>query len=135
MMLFGLTNAPVVFQALVNDVLRDVINHNVFVYLDDIDILVFSETLEEHIAYIRLVLQQLLENRLYAKAEKCEFHRSTVQFLSFVVSRGRITMDPSKTKAVMSWPTPTDRRELQRFLGFSNFYRRFIRGLVLLSGH
>ena len=73
---FGLTNAPTVFQALVNDVLRDVINHNVFVYLDDI--LVFSETLEEHVAYVRLVLQRLLENRLYTKAEKCEFHRSTV---------------------------------------------------------
>ena len=122
---FGLMNAPAVFQALVNDVLRDVINHNVFVYLDDI--LVFSETLEEHVAHVRLILQRLLENRLYAKAEKCEFHRSTVQFLGFVVSRGKIAMDPSKTEAVMSWPTPTDRRELQRFLGFSNFYRRFIR--------
>ena len=123
---FGLTNAPAVFQALVNDVLRDVINLNVFVYLDDI--LVFSETREEHVAHVRLVLQRLLENRLYAKAEKCEFHRSTVQFLGFVVSRGRIAMDPSKTEAVTSWPTPTNRRELQRFLGFSNFYRRFIRG-------
>ena len=61
---FGLTNAPAVFQALVNDILRDVINHNVFVYLDDI--LVFSETLEEHIAHVRLVLQRLLENRLLA---------------------------------------------------------------------
>ena len=74
---FGLTNAPAVFQALVNDVLRDIINRNVFMYLDDIP--VFSETLEEHVAYVRLVLQRLLENRLYAKAEKCEFHRSTAQ--------------------------------------------------------
>ena len=123
---FGLTNAPAVFQALVNDVLRDVINRNVFVYLDDI--LVFSETLEEHVAYVRLVLQRLLENRLFAKAERCEFHRSTVQFLCFVVSRGKLEMDPAKTKAVVSWPTPTDRKELQRFLGFANFYRRFIRG-------
>ena len=123
---FGLTNAPAVFQALVNDILRDVINHHVFVYLNDI--LVFSETLEEHVAHVRLVLQRLLENRLYTKAEKCEFHRSTIQFLGFVVSRGKITMDPSKTEAVMSWPTPTNRRELQRFLGFSNFYLRFIRG-------
>ena len=123
---FGLTNTPAVFQALVNDVLCDIIKHNVFVYLDDI--LVFSETLEKHVAHVRLVLQRLLENRLYAKAEKCEFHRSTVQFLGFVVSRGKIAMDPSKTEAVMSWPTPTDRRELQRFLGFSSFYQRFIRG-------
>ena len=123
---FGLTNAPAVFQALVNDVLCDVINRNVFGYLDDI--LVFSETLEQHVAHVCLVLQRLLENRLYAKAEKCEFHRSTIQFLGFVVSRGKLEMDLSKTEAVMSWPTPTDRRELQRFLGFANFYRRFIRG-------
>ena len=88
---FGLTNGPAVFQALINDVLRDVINRNVFVYLDNI--LVFSETLEEHVAHVRLVLQRLLENRLYAKAGKCEFHRSTVQFLGFGVSRGRIAMD------------------------------------------
>ena len=123
---FGLRNAPAVFQALVNDVLCDVINCYVFVYLDDI--LVFSETLEEHVAYVHLVLQRLLENHLFAKAEKCEFHRSTVQFLGFVVSRGKLEMDPAKTKAVMSWPTPTNRKELQRFLGFANFYRRFIRG-------
>ena len=122
---FGLTNAPAVFQALVNDVLRDVINQNVFVYLDDI--LIFSDTLEEHIDHVRLVLQRLLENRLYAKAEKCEFHRTTVQFLGFIISRGKLEMDPAKTDAVSTWPTPTSRKELQRFLGFANFYRRFIR--------
>ena len=63
------------------------------------------------------------------KAEKCELHCSTVQFLGFVVSRGKLEMDPSKTKAVVSWPTTTDRKELQRFLGFANFYCRFIRGV------
>ena len=123
---FGLMNTPAVFQALVNDVLSDVINHNVFVYLDDI--LVFSESLKEHVAYVRLVLQRLLENCLFAKAEKCEFHRSTIQFLGFVVSRGKLEMDPVKTEAVVSWPPPTNSKELQRFLGFANFYCRFIRG-------
>ena len=97
---FGLTNVPAVFQALVNDVLHDVINHNVFVYLDDI--LVFSESLEEHVAHFRLILQHLLENHLFAKAEKSKFHRSTVQFLGFVVSRGKLEMDPAKTKAVVA---------------------------------
>ena len=126
---FGLTNAPAVFQALVNDILRDVINRYVFVYLDDI--LIFSESMGEHVTYVRLVLQRLLENRLFAKAEKCEFHRSTVQFLGFVVARGKLEMDPSKTEAVVSWPRPTNRKELQRFLGFANFYRRFIRGFSL----
>ena len=90
------------FQALVNDVLRDVINQNVFVYLDDI--LIFSDTMEEHIDHVRLVLQRLLENRLFAKAEKCEFHRTTVQFLGFIVSRGKLEMDPAKTDALRTWP-------------------------------
>ena len=115
---FGLTNAPAVFQALV---LRDVINRYVFIYLDDI--LIFSESMGEHVTHVHLVLQRLLENRLFTKAEKCEFHRSTVQFLGFVVARGKLEMDPSKT-----WPRPTNRKELQRYLGFANFYRRFIRG-------
>ena len=127
---FGLTNAPAVFQALVNDVLRDVINHNVFVYLDDI--LIFSDTLEEHVSHVRLVLQRLLENRLFTKAEKCEFHRITIQFLGFVISSGKLEMDPSKTDAVGSWPIPTNRKELQHFLGFSHFYRHFIRGFSSL---
>ena len=107
---FGLTNAPAVFQALVNDFLRDVTNQNVFVNLDDIHI--FSDTLEEHIANVRLVLQRLLENRLFAKAEKCEFHRTTIQFLGFVISRGKLEIDPTKTDAVGSWPTPMNRKEL-----------------------
>ena len=84
--------------------------------------------MEEHITQIRLVLQQLLENRLFVKAEKCKFHRSTVQFLGFVVSRGKLEMDPSKTDVFGSWPTPTNRKELQRFQGFAKFYCRFIRG-------
>ena len=98
---FGLTNAPAVFQALVNDDLREVINRYVFVYLDDI--LVFSETLEEHVAHVRLVLQRLLENRLFAKAEKCEFHRSTVQFLGFVVSRGKLEIGSWTLRRPKQW--------------------------------
>ena len=124
-MSFGLTNAATVFQALVNDVLRDIINRYIFVYLDDIPI---SESMGEHVTHVRLILQWLLENRLFAKAKKCEFHRSTVQFFGFVVARRKLEMDPSKTEAVVSWPRPTNRKELQWFLGFANFYRRFIRG-------
>ena len=93
-----------------------------------------------HHPHPSLVLQRLLENRLFAKAE---FHRSTIQFFGFVVSKGKLEMDPSKTEAVMSWPTPIDRRELQRFLGFANFYRRFYRGFsstitecqILITNH
>ena len=122
---FGLTNAPGVFQALVNDVLRDFLNRFVFVYLDDI--LIFSQNTSDHVSHVRQVLQRLLENKLYVKAEKCEFHVSTVSFLGFIVEKGQIRADPGKVRAVAEWPTPTNRKLLQRFLGFANFYRRFVK--------
>lgn len=122
---FGLTNAPAVFQALINDVLRDMINRFVFVYLDDI--LIYSRNREEHVLHVRQVLERLLKNRLFVKAEKCEFHASTVSFLGYIISQGEVCMDPAKLSAVKDWPQPENRKELQRFLGFANFYRRFIR--------
>ncbi|KAL2080706.1 hypothetical protein ACEWY4_024499 [Coilia grayii] len=128
---FGLTNAPAVFQALVNDVLRDMLNRFVFVFLDDI--LIFSKSQSEHLIHVRAVLQRLLENRLFVKAEKCEFHRNTISFLGFVVSAGTLQMDLRKIRAVVEWPRPSTRRELQRFLGFANFYRRFIRNYSMLA--
>lgn len=124
-MLFGLTNAPAVFQALVNDVLRDFINRFVFVYLDDI--LIYSKYLSEHEQHVRLVLQRLLENRLFVKGEKCEFHVQTVSFLGYIIEQGNFWPDQAKVKAVVEWPEPPNRRQLQRFLGFANFYRCFIR--------
>lgn len=121
---FGLVNAPAVFQALVNDVLRDMLNVFVFVYLDDI--LIFSPSLQMHIQHVRRVLQRLLENRLFVKAEKCAFHVSSVTFLGSVVLADGISMDPAKVRAVVEWPVPDSRVALQRFLGFANFYCRFI---------
>ncbi len=73
------------------------------------------------------MLQRLLENRLFAKVEKCQFHARSVPFLGFILSPDGIRMDPTKVKAVVDWPTPDSRRAVQRFLGFANFYRRFIR--------
>uniref|UniRef100_A0A8K9UM86 Gypsy retrotransposon integrase-like protein 1 n=1 Tax=Oncorhynchus mykiss TaxID=8022 RepID=A0A8K9UM86_ONCMY len=122
---FGLANAPAVFQALVNDVLRDMLNIFVFVYLDDI--LIFSPSLQIHVQHVRRVLQRLLENCIFVKAEKCTFHASSVTFLGSVISAEGIKMDPAKVQAVIDWPVPKSRVELQRFLGFANFYRRFIR--------
>ena len=122
---FGLTNAPSVFQALMNDILRDMLEVFVVLYLDDI--LVFSRSLEEHVQHVRMVIQRLLENRLFIKAEKCVFHSPSVEFLGLIVEDGCIRPDPRKIQAVVDWPQPTTRRQLQGFLGFANFYRRFIR--------
>ncbi len=122
---FGLTNAPAVFQALINDVLRDMINRFVFVYLDDI--LIFSPSLQVHSQHVHQVLQRLLENQLYVKVEKCIFHSDSVPFLGQIISAEGVKVDPTKVRAVSEWPVPDSRRALQRFLGFANFYRRFIR--------
>ncbi len=128
---FGLSNSPAVFQALVNDVLRDMVDQFIYVYLDDI--LIFSTSLQEHVQHVRRVLQRLLENGLFVKAEKCEFHAQSVPFLGHIVSAEGIRMDPEKIKAVVEWPSPDSRKALQRFLGFANFYRRFIRNFSQLA--
>ncbi|KAL0148088.1 hypothetical protein M9458_056628, partial [Cirrhinus mrigala] len=128
---FGLSNAPAVFQALVNDVLRDMVDQFIYVYLDDI--LIFSHSLQEHVQHVRRVLQRLLENGLYVKAEKCVFHAQSVPFLGYIVSAEGVRMDSDKVQAVVNWPTPDSRKALQRFLGFANFYRRFIRNFSQLA--
>lgn len=128
---FGLTNAPAVFQALINDVLKDFLNKFVFVYLDDI--LIFSPTLDSHQTHVKAVLQRLLENKLFIKAEKCQFHTQSTCFLGFKIGPGQIQADPEKVRAVTEWPRPTSRRLLQQFLGFANFYRRFVRDYSRLA--
>lgn len=122
---FGLVNAPAVFQAFINDVLREMLNIFVFVYLDDI--LIFSRNPQEHIQHVRQVLAQLLKHKLFVKLEKSEFHVPAVSFLGFHVSKGSLQMDPGKIRADLDWPPPASVKQVQRFLGFSNFYRRFIR--------
>ena len=123
---FGLTNAPATFQHFMNDTFRDLLDQSVVVYLDDI--LIYSADEKEHQKHVRLVLERLLSARLYAKAEKCEFHRSEIEFLGYVVSPSGIKMDPKKVSAITSWPVPQSVHDIQVFLGFANFYRRFVKG-------
>ena len=87
--------------------LRDMLNRSVFVCIDDI--LIFSRSLEEHRVHVRQVLQRLLENRLYVKAEKCDFHVSSVSFLGYIIGQGQIRMDLSKVSAVAEWTSPPTR--------------------------
>ncbi|KAK3565138.1 hypothetical protein QTP86_000246 [Hemibagrus guttatus] len=129
---FGLTNAPAVFQALINGVFQDLLGKWVIAYIDDI--LMYSASLEEHVLHVREVLSRLQHHHLYVKLEKCEFHQSTVTFLGYVVSRRGVEMDVVKVQAVTDWPAPTTVRELQRILGFANFYRRFIRNYSSVAG-
>ncbi len=121
---YGLVNAPSVFQGFMHEVLREFLHRFVIVYIDDI--LIYSRSLAEHRQHVAEVLQQLRKFQLYLKAEKCTFHQPTVQFLGYIINSGGIRMDEGKVEAISSWPLPTTIKELQRFLGFSNFYRRFI---------
>ncbi len=107
------------------------LNRWVIVYIDDV--LIYSDSYEDHVQHVRVVLQRLIANQLYAKTEKCEFHQSTVSFLGYVISSGGVAMDERKVRAVVNWPRPLSVKELQRFLGFANFYRRFIRNFSTVA--
>lgn len=100
-------------------------------YLDDI--LIFSRSVTEHERHVRQVLQHLLEKHLFVKEEKCEFHVTTVSFLGYIIEQGNLRADPAKVKAVIKWPTPSNCKQLQSFLGFANFYLCFIRDYSRLA--
>jgi Reverse transcriptase (RNA-dependent DNA polymerase) len=128
---FGLTNAPATFQRFINDVLREVLDQYCCVYLDDI--LIYSTTREEHTIHLRRVLTKLGEAGLYCKAEKCTFYQERVTFLGHVLSKEGITMDPSKIVTIRDWPELQNVKDVQSFLGFANYYRRFIKGFQRIA--
>ena len=130
-MLFGLTNAPATFQSLINSVLREYLDIFVVAYLDDI--LIYSKTEKEHEQHVKTVLKALQEYGLRLKPEKCTFHNQEVDFLGSIVTTQGIKMDQSRIQAILEWPTPTNITEVQAFLGFANFYRRFIQGYSKLT--
>ncbi|KAJ1573671.1 hypothetical protein NDA15_001334 [Ustilago hordei] len=121
---FGLANALAHFQSFINDIFQDIIGIYVVVYLDDF--LIFSDTEEAHVKHVTKVLTHLRSNRLFAKLLKCEFHTKTVKFLGYIIKPTGIEMDPEKVCTVKEWPMPESIHDIQRFLGFANFYRRFI---------
>jgi len=99
---FGLTNAPAAFQAYINKALTDLIDVCVIVYLDDI--LIFSDSEEEHVRHVNQVLQRLKEHKLWVKLAKSEFHTTSTEFLGYLVTPGGVTMDPWRVKAILEWP-------------------------------
>ncbi|MBW0576643.1 hypothetical protein O181_116358 [Austropuccinia psidii MF-1] len=122
---FWLTNAPASFQNLVNDVFYVLLDIDVVVYLDDI--IVFSKSEEEHVPHVSTVLSRLRSNNLFAKASKCLFHVSSVEYLADVVSSEGLKMDQEKVQQILNWPPPRNLKALQSFLGFANFYGRVIK--------
>ena len=107
-------------------IFRDLINTGkVSVYIDNI--IIHTQTLEEHRCITKEVLEILRTHKLYIKPEKCEIEKEKIEYLGVVVSEGKVEMDPVKTEALTNWPTPKKLKELQSFLGFCNFYRRFIK--------
>jgi hypothetical protein len=131
-MFFGLTNSPATFQNMMNDIFRDLISAgHVIVYMDDI--LIFTDDIPTHRLITRQVLQILLDNNLSLKLEKCVFEVEEVEYLGVIIAHGTMRMDPVKIEAVTSWPTPRTKKDVQQFLGFVNFYRRFIRNFARLA--
>ena len=126
---FGVTNAPSTFQRMMNSLFKEELDDFVLVYLDDI--LVFSSTLEEHIAHIRKALERLRSAKLYARLHKCAFFQRRVEYLGFDVSADGIQPSQEKVKAVVEWPKPQSVRDVRGFLGLASFYRRFIKHFSL----
>ena len=126
-MFFGLTNSLATFQMMMDDIFEDLITEGVVVvYLDDI--LIFTKTLEEHWEVVHRVLDFLWLHNLSLKLEKCEFEKTSIEYLGVVISQDSVMMDLAKVTGVLEWPTPTTKKEVQSFLGFVNFYRRFTEG-------
>jgi hypothetical protein len=130
-MSFRLTNAPTYFMYLMNKVFMEYLAKFVMVFIDDI--LIYSRSEEEHEDHLRLSLQKLREHRLYDKLSKCEFWIQQVAFLGHVISKGGISMDPSKFQDVLSWNAPTSVVDIWSFLGLARYYRRFIEGFSKIS--
>ncbi|MBW0574152.1 hypothetical protein O181_113867 [Austropuccinia psidii MF-1] len=124
-MTFGLTNAPASFQNLVNDIFQDMLDFYVVVYLDDIT--VFPKSGEEHVTHVSTVLSRLRANNPFAKASKCLFHVSNIEYLGYVVFSEGLKMDQAKVQQILNWLPPRNLKALQSFLGFANFARRFIK--------
>ncbi|GBG61026.1 hypothetical protein CBR_g18621 [Chara braunii] len=123
---FRLTNAPATFQRAMNDILRDILEQYVLVYLDDI--LIYSRTLEQHLKHLHDVLDRLRRHGFYAKLSKCRFAQHKMNFLGHYVSDQGLHMEDTKITAIAEWPVPTSSKQFRSFLGLTNYYSNFIQG-------
>jgi len=131
-MFFGMTNLPATFQAIMNEILRDMINEGkVAAFVDDV--LVGTETEEGHDEIVEEVLRRLEENDLCVKPEKCAWKIRKIRFLGVVIGPGGIEMEKEKVDGVLSWPELRNVKDVRKFLGLVNYYRRFIKDFAQVS--
>ncbi|GJU48083.1 putative reverse transcriptase domain-containing protein [Tanacetum coccineum] len=128
---FGLTNAPAVFMDLMNRVCKPYLDKFVIVFIDDI--LIYSKNKQEHEEHLKLILELLKKEELYAKFSKCEFWIPKVQFLGHVIDSKGIHVDPAKIEAIKDWASPKSPTEIRQFLGLAGYYRRFIEGFSKIA--
>ncbi|XP_047966032.1 uncharacterized protein LOC125210532 [Salvia hispanica] len=128
---FGLTNAPAVFMDLMNRIFHPYLDKFVLVFIDDV--LVYSKNEKEHEEHLRITLETLRTEKLYAKFSKCEFWLKEVNFLGHIVSAEGIRVDPAKVEAVQRWKSPSTPNEIRSFLGLARYYRRFIKGFSKIA--
>ncbi|GJZ64703.1 hypothetical protein Tco_0621124 [Tanacetum coccineum] len=128
---FGLTNAPAVFMDLMNRVCKPYLDKFVIVFIDDI--LIYSKNKDEHEKHLKIILELLKKEQLYAKFSKCDFWLESVQFLGHVINNKGVHVDPAKVEAIRNWSAPTTPTEVRQFLGLAGYYRRFIEGFSLIS--
>ena len=127
----GLANSPATFQSVMNRIFANQLHKFVVVYLDDI--MIYSNTPEEHAEHIETVLKILQDNKFYAKREKCSFNLPEVKFLGHIVGRNGLKVDPKKVEVVKDWPTPKDVTQVRQFLGLTNYFRKFIQDYSALA--
>jgi hypothetical protein len=125
-MSFGLTNAPAYFMNMMNKVFMEYLDQFVVVFIDDI--LVYSQNEEAHEDHLRLVLQKLRDNQLYAKFLKHDLWLKEVAFLGHIITNGEIKVDSSKISEILNWKQPTYVSKIRSFLGLAGYYRRFVEG-------
>ena len=130
-MSFGLTNAPAAFMDLMNRVFRPYMDQFVVVFIDDI--LVYSNDRENHDTHLRVVLETLRKEQLYAKLSKCEFWLNGVSFLWHIVSKEGIRVNQKKIEVVVKWKPPRNVTKVRSFLGLAGYYRRFVKGFLMIA--